>query len=320
MYYEQAQAIMDDNMSQEDRKQFPDYDMLRKELLKFLELSDHINVCTIPRIQCCCWGGEEGDDANVNNLTQNKRVHKGALVLASTETRFELGENKTPTKINILIVFFVFLFPSPIFLSLIAIQSPKRTYLSMPWLQNSWFLPPNTWQRKSIRCIPPRPCCGTIPFPERKASSLSFDALRYFPPISYLPYFLINLCLLIIKAKGFSIDISSNKALADSLDQAVVPSDPSVNFLLRQLATQAMAEAQYVLPFVFRGSLISYFPIRYFSTGAYEVSEFFHYGLALDKYTHFTYVLHYYSPQSSSNPLFCSSPIRRYAGSLPIFP
>ena len=39
-------------------------------------------------------------------------MHKGALVLASTETRFELGENKTPTKINILIVFVVVLFPS----------------------------------------------------------------------------------------------------------------------------------------------------------------------------------------------------------------
>ena len=47
--------------------------------------------------------------------------------------------------------------------------------------------------------------------------------------------------------------------------------------LLRTLATQAMSNAQY------------------FSTGSLAPEEYFHYGLALDRYTHFT------------------SPIRRYA-------
>ncbi|KAJ7311275.1 hypothetical protein JRQ81_006890 [Phrynocephalus forsythii] len=79
------------------------------------------------------------------------------------------------------------------------------------------------------------------------------------------------------KAKGFSIDTRSNKALADSLDKAVDPSDPLVNKLLRSMATQAMSNALY------------------FSTGSCPEEEFSHYGLALDKYTHFT------------------SPIRRYA-------
>ncbi|KAE8618468.1 hypothetical protein XENTR_v10009392 [Xenopus tropicalis] len=79
------------------------------------------------------------------------------------------------------------------------------------------------------------------------------------------------------KARGFSIDTRSNKALADSLDQANDPSDPLVNQLLRMMATQAMSNA------------------RYFSTGSYTEDEFYHYGLALEKYTHFT------------------SPIRRYA-------
>ncbi|XP_053450315.1 DIS3-like exonuclease 1 isoform X3 [Nycticebus coucang] len=70
---------------------------------------------------------------------------------------------------------------------------------------------------------------------------------------------------------------SSNKTLADSLDNANDPSDPIVNRLLRSMATQAMSNALY------------------FSTGSCAEEEFHHYGLALDKYTHFT------------------SPIRRYS-------
>ncbi|KAK5915867.1 hypothetical protein CesoFtcFv8_001419 [Champsocephalus esox] len=78
-------------------------------------------------------------------------------------------------------------------------------------------------------------------------------------------------------AGGFTIDTSTNKALADSLDQAVDPQDPMVNRLLRIMATTAMSQAVY------------------FSTGLQSLDQFYHYGLALDRYTHFT------------------SPIRRYA-------
>uniref|UniRef100_A0A663ERE5 DIS3-like exonuclease 1 n=1 Tax=Aquila chrysaetos chrysaetos TaxID=223781 RepID=A0A663ERE5_AQUCH len=78
-------------------------------------------------------------------------------------------------------------------------------------------------------------------------------------------------------AKGFSIDTRSNKTLAESLDKANDPLDPIVNKLLRSMATQAMSNALY------------------FSTGSCPEKEFHHYGLALEKYTHFT------------------SPIRRYA-------
>ncbi|XP_042797595.1 DIS3-like exonuclease 1 isoform X2 [Panthera leo] len=79
------------------------------------------------------------------------------------------------------------------------------------------------------------------------------------------------------KAKGFFIDTRSNKTLADSLDNANDPNDPIVNRLLRSMAMQAMSNALY------------------FSTGSCAEEEFHHYGLALDKYTHFT------------------SPIRRYS-------
>ncbi|XP_066557335.1 DIS3-like exonuclease 1 [Amia ocellicauda] len=78
-------------------------------------------------------------------------------------------------------------------------------------------------------------------------------------------------------ARGFSIETRSNKALAVSLDRAVDPSDPLVNRLLRMMATQAMSNALY------------------FSTGSCPEEQYYHYGLALKHYTHFT------------------SPIRRYA-------
>ncbi|XP_051235542.1 DIS3-like exonuclease 1 [Dicentrarchus labrax] len=78
-------------------------------------------------------------------------------------------------------------------------------------------------------------------------------------------------------AAGFTIDTGTNKALAESLDRAVDPQDPLVNRVLRMMATTAMSQALY------------------FCTGLESQDQYYHYGLALDRYTHFT------------------SPIRRYA-------
>ncbi|KAG2382977.1 hypothetical protein C9374_004944 [Naegleria lovaniensis] len=78
-------------------------------------------------------------------------------------------------------------------------------------------------------------------------------------------------------SKGFEIDLESGATLAHSLDQATDPEDKFVNLLIRSLTTRAMSEAEY------------------FSTGTLPVNDFYHYGLALQFYTHFT------------------SPIRRYA-------
>ncbi|THG20457.1 hypothetical protein TEA_027536 [Camellia sinensis var. sinensis] len=80
-------------------------------------------------------------------------------------------------------------------------------------------------------------------------------------------------------AVGLHLDVSTSKALADSLDCAV-GDDPYFNKLIRILATRCMTQAVY------------------FCSGDLSPQEFYHYGLSAPLYTHFT------------------SPIRRYAGEL----
>ena len=62
----------------------------------------------------------------------------------------------------------------------------------------------------------------------------------------------------------------TSKDLADSLDTAVVDADPYFNKLIRIMTTRCMMQAQY------------------FCAGTQPESEFWHYGLASDIYTHFT--------------------------------
>ena len=80
------------------------------------------------------------------------------------------------------------------------------------------------------------------------------------------------------KCVGVTLDVSSSKALAVSLDNATRPDQPFFNQLLRIMTTRAMQQA------------------KYFCTGNFaNKTDYFHYGLAVELYTHFT------------------SPIRRYA-------
>ncbi|ETI28746.1 hypothetical protein G647_01197 [Cladophialophora carrionii CBS 160.54] len=79
------------------------------------------------------------------------------------------------------------------------------------------------------------------------------------------------------RMRGLELDVSSSKALADSLDRCVDPKHPFFNTLIRIMATRCMTSAEY------------------FCSGSHAEPEYRHYGLASEIYTHFT------------------SPIRRYA-------
>ncbi|MCQ2818446.1 MAG: ribonuclease catalytic domain-containing protein, partial [archaeon] len=81
----------------------------------------------------------------------------------------------------------------------------------------------------------------------------------------------------IMEERGYKLDASNSLKLMDSLDKINRPNDPFFNKLIRSLLTRTMNQA------------------KYFPSGEFAYEDFYHYGLAMEIYTHFT------------------SPIRRYS-------
>lgn len=68
---------------------------------------------------------------------------------------------------------------------------------------------------------------------------------------------------------GFELDVSSSKALADSLDQINSSAEPYLNTLARIMTTRCMMQAVYAC------------------SGVLNYADYYHYGLATDIYTVF---------------------------------
>lgn len=66
------------------------------------------------------------------------------------------------------------------------------------------------------------------------------------------------------------MDISSGRALSESLDKVEFPENPFFNTMLRIMTTRCMMQAVY------------------FCSGMLPEEEFVHYGLAAPIYTHYT--------------------------------
>jgi len=102
-----------------------------------------------------------------------------------------------------------------------------------------------------------------------------FAVLRRHPPPK--DEALKTLKKLLAKHDFHEFEFGSNKELGESLSRAVKPEDPYFNKLVRMMTTRCMNQAVY------------------FCTGEVQPALYGHYGLAMERYTHFT------------------SPIRRYA-------
>jgi protein SSD1 len=112
---------------------------------------------------------------------------------------------------------------------------------------------------------------ANIAVSEKIANAFSDAALlrRHAPPATKT----LNDTLGILAKQGIQLDASSSKALNESFDAI---EDPIRNLVTRLQVIKAMKRAEY------------------FCTASLDISEFFHYGLSVPLYTHFT------------------SPIRRY--------
>lgn len=96
-----------------------------------------------------------------------------------------------------------------------------------------------------------------------KLISHNIDQLVKFSPLVIS----VSWCL---SQQNLELDVTSNKTLANSLDNATRDNNPFFNSMLRIMTTRCMMQALY------------------FCSGTLEPPEYHHYGLATPTYTHFT--------------------------------
>lgn len=172
-----------------------------------------------------------------SQVLKQRRVEQGALTLASTQLKFKLDSRGDEAT-------------KPSDMSLYTLLPTNSMIEEFMLLANI------TVARKIVSHFP---ASGIL----RKHSSPKPEMIKQFAGL--------------LRRMGHSLDYSSNKSLAESLDRIKRPGDPMFNKLVRILTTRCMHEAVY------------------FCSADFDDSEYRHYGLATDIYTHFT------------------SPIRRYA-------
>ncbi|XP_018332640.1 exosome complex exonuclease RRP44 [Agrilus planipennis] len=174
---------------------------------------------------------------NLNNLAKilkQRRLEKGALVLASPEVKIRMdSETMDPIDVEV-----------------------KKLFETNSMVEEFMLLANISTAEKTLKDFPD--CAMLRRHPEP-------------PKINYEPLVKAG------KHLGFEIKTGSNKELAISMDNAVKEDNPYMNTMLRILATRCMMQAVY------------------FASGMFQKEDYYHYGLAVPLYTHFT------------------SPIRRYA-------
>ena len=169
----------------------------------------------------------------ISKILKQKRIDKGALILASPEIRFEV-DSETHDPISL---------------------QDKKDLETTSMVEEFMLLANVSTAMKTFSFSPKFAILRRHPAP---------------PEENYTPL------LKATESRGLKIDVSSAKALSESLQSCTIPDNPFSNTLLKILTTRCMQQA------------------KYFCSGTLKKEEFYHFGLANEIYTHFT------------------SPIRRY--------